>query len=202
MKNCTLRRVWVGVQSSPPLFYVCALVAILLVGPSRAKADNYDYYVFASPVTTTTLNGVTEGVTGSFTFDSSSDSLTAVSITLASGLSSPSPFDGTYTIPSVSLPAYCGSCQSFTVYSGGSTLDVYFDSALGVSPDNLEETQWYAAVSPYIGFDAATGYAEFSAVPEPGSVIQLMTVVAIVGFLIRRKLVVGVLSKRSPNPTA
>jgi hypothetical protein len=180
------------------LFYVFALMLLLLFGSSQAKADIYDYYVFASPVTTTTLNGVTEGVTGSFTFDATSDVATAVSITLTSGLASPSPFDGTYTNSSDS----CGSCYGIYGVSGGSSfLFVYFDDALGVSPDDLEETQFYGSV---IGFEtvAATGYAEFSAVPEPGSVIQLMTVVAMVGFLIRRKLVAGVLSKRSPNPTA
>lgn len=202
MKNCTLRRVWVGVQSSPPLFYVFALMLMLLFGSSRAKADIYDSYVFAnSPLTI--LNGLRENIAGSFTFDATTGNSTTVSITLSHGAS---PYDGTYTTSSdtCALP-----CTAIYGVLGGSTLDVFFAKPLGVSPDDLKETEWTnLSVSPYSGIDydpgtSPTGSAVFSsAVPEPGSVIQLMMVVAMVGFLTRRKLVVGVLSKRSPNPTA
>jgi hypothetical protein len=202
MKNCTLRRVWVGVQSSPPLFYVFALILLLLFGPSRAKADIYDSYVFTFPGTSTTYynpTAVTETITGSFTFDATTGDSTAVSITLSGGAS---PFDGTYINPSDTCALPCSAIYGL---SGASTLFVHFVNPLSGSPDPLQSTEWSSAsLAPYLGLDSSpTGSAVFSAaVPEPGSVIQLMTVVAMVGFLTRRKLVVGVLSKRSPNPTA
>lgn len=185
MKNCTsgfyraasvLRRVWAGQLSTP--FYVFSLILILLVGSSRAKAD-IDTYVFSSG-TSTNLNGDTEDITGGFTFDTTTDIATAVSITLTGA----SPYAGTY---SNSSDTCSNPCTAIFATSGVSTLFVHFDQGLGVSPDDLQSTEWSSSISPGFGSDGSpTGAAVFastSAVPEPSSVFLLVTMVAMLGLL-------------------
>lgn len=98
---------------------------------------------------------------------------------------------------------------SFAIEATGGTGDqliVEFSGELGVSPDPLLEVGWSSSPSNGVEDFAPLGGIEFApaaaAVPEPNSVILLVTLVGMVGFLTRRKLVVGGFSKRAPDPTA
>jgi hypothetical protein len=80
---------------------------------------------------------------------------------------------------------------------------------LGVSPDELQSVAWQnPALAPpnsQLSDPAPVGFVEFAptpAVPEPSSVILLVTLVAMVEFLTRRKLVMGGFSKKDPDPIA
>jgi hypothetical protein len=179
---------------------VVALGLILLLGPSGARADIIDTYVF-EPSSATVLAGLTEPITGSFTFDATTNVATAISITL-SGLP---PFGGTYLAASVS--AFGADFIGFgATNSAGDFLALTFQNQLGISPDPLVLDAIYVDNDLSAADQAPLGGIEFApaapAVPEPSSVILLVTLAAMVGFLTRRKLAGGWGAKRTTHPTA
>jgi len=179
---------------------VVAVGLILLSGPSRAMADIIDNYVFASGASTV-LGGDTLTISGSFTIDITTDVESQTAITLSGNAT----YAGTYT-----YPTYASGCLNcIEANDGNISLSLGFADLLGVSPDELQSVAWQnPALAPpnsQLSDPAPTGFVEFAptpAVPEPSSVILLVTLVAMVGFLTRRKLAVGGLSKRPPDPTA
>jgi hypothetical protein len=160
------------------------VAAFLRLGPHTNSSGWVfpDSYVF-SPGTTIDLDVETD-ITGSFTYDPSTFTVSAISITLSGG----SAYDGTYTNSS----APCGSCESINAELGAGILDVYFNDDLGGSPDGLEEVQWESLSPPSLAFGTSpTGGVEFastSPVPEPSSLFLLVPTVAVLGLLRRRKL--------------
>jgi hypothetical protein len=187
-----LRRV-LGVHASPPSYFL-GLILILLFGPSRASAD-ISAYVF-SPGTATFLGGEVEFISGSFTFDTATDTESGVSITLTG----PLPFSGTYTEPLLTT----FNAALVIANAPGEELDIYFADPLSVSPDPLSSVYWFTIpvteASATVIDPAPLGSAIF--VPEPWSVILLVAEVAMVGFLMRRKPWVCGLSKRTSDATA
>lgn len=160
----------------------------------EARAD-IENYVFSSDASTNLDGTATENITGGFTFNTTTGAVTALTITLANG---DAPFDGTYSNTSDTCTT---TCTSVFGTNGGSTLFVFFAQDLGASPDALKSTEWSSAsVSPYLGLDSSpTGsvvLATTSAVPEPSPIALLVTMVAMVGFLTRRKLARGYLRDR------
>ncbi len=179
------RCVWRAVQSSPaPYFFAL----ILLFASSRAQAD-VETYVFSSDASTNLDGTATENITGGFTFDTTTGAVTALTITLANGNAA---YDGTY---SNSLDTCTTTCTGVYGTNGGSNLFVFFAQDLGASPDALTSTEWVSSVSPYFGLDSSpTGSVALTssaAVPEPSPIALLVTMVAMVGFLTRRKLAGG-----------
>jgi hypothetical protein len=168
---------------------------ILFCGLQSAARADVDTYVFSSNASTNLDGTATENITGGFTFDTTTGAVTALTITLANG---DAPFDGTY---SNSLDTCTTTCTSVFGTNGGSTLFVFFAQDLGASPDALKSTEWSSAsVSPFLGLDSSpTGSVVFTttaAVPEPSPITLLVTMVAMVGFLTRRKLAGGYLRDR------
>jgi hypothetical protein len=195
-----LRRV-LGGANGTRLWSVVALVLFLLSSPSRARADIIDSYQF-EPLTSTVLSAQPETISGSFTFDATTNVATSISITL-SGLS---PFGGTYLAASVSN--FGSDFIGFgATNSAGDFLALTFQNELGVSPDPLVSDAIYVDnhvvtydLAPVGGIELAP--AAPAAAPEPSAVILLVTLVAMVGFLTRRKLAGGWEAKRTTHPTA
>jgi len=159
----------------------------------EARAD-IDTYVFSNNASTNLDGTATENITGGFTYNTTTGAVTALTITLANG---DAPFDGTY---SNALDTCTTTCTGVFGTNGGATLFVFFAQDLGASPDALQSTEWSAPVSPFLGLDSApTGsvvFATTSAVPEPSPIAILVAMVAMVGFLTRRKLAGGYLRDR------
>jgi hypothetical protein len=184
-----------------------------MFGPARASADIMDSYVF-EPGSLITFGsdtegnipaGVTELVSGSFTYDATTNTPTAITISLAG----PAPYSGTYTLDT-NATGGVATAQLTALLGPYEELDLAFADFLGNSPDALTSAL-YSYESPttfnnQARQEAIAGGVEFapaaSAVPEPSSVILLVTLVAIVGFLTRRKLAGGWGPKRTTHSTA
>jgi hypothetical protein len=145
-----------------------AVVAVLLAGlfTETARAAPISY-VFAAG-TTTDLGAGAETITGSFTFDASTDTETNVSITLT-GMA---PFADTYTDPLATPPS---SNEVFGFSPTLTGISIFFAMPLDVSPDPLMEVRFgnvkLAAVDP-----SPHGAAIFQpAIPEPASLSLLGT---------------------------
>ena len=178
-------------------YYVFALMLILVFGPSRVSADTINTYVFTANAAAN-LGGDIEMISGSFTYDSTDSEESGVSITLTGiGIES-----GNYTEPSMVIL----NQDLIIAYAAGSELGIMFANPLTGSPDPLAEVEWSVqptpAPGPVVFNDPAPVGAAVFATPEPSSIILLVTVVAMAGSLARRKLAVGGLSDRPPNPTA
>jgi hypothetical protein len=158
-----------------------------------------DSYVF-EPGTSLTFGSEAESVSGSFTYDATTNIVTVLTISLAG----PDPYSGTYTSdaegqPVAIISGFLGPYEE---------LLIGLANGLGSSPDAIIGAV-YEYESPtatqFTHADAVAGGVEFApaaAVPEPSSVILLVTLVAMVGFLTRRKLAGGWGARRTTHPTA
>jgi hypothetical protein len=174
-----------GVHTSG-FFCVSILVVVLLFScPSRASADIINAFVF-SPGASTLLGADFEAISGSFTFNSTTDTESGVSITLTGT----GPSAGVYTEP---LAKQIIGAMIITAFAPMAELEIDFSLPLATSPDPLTEVEW--TLVPGEGLPNGTpvtdlapvGFALFP-VPEPTSAVLLSTVVAIVGPVARRKL--------------
>jgi len=153
---------------------VAALLAGLVAGTARAAPISY---VFAAG-TTTDLGAGLETITGSFTFDASTNTETNVSITLT-GMA---PFADTYTDP-LALPPSSNEVFGFSPTLTG--ISIFFAMPLDVSPDPLMEVRFgnvkLAAVDP-----SPHGAAVFApAIAEPASLTVLSAALGIFPFIAR-----------------
>jgi hypothetical protein len=165
---------------------VVSLGLILLLGPSGASADIINNYVFA-PGASTVLGGDTLTISGSFTFDFTTLIESQLDITLSGNPT----YAGTYTVGS-----NLGDLAVVFADDGVRSLTIGFVENLDVSPNPLSFVAWQNPEPPIAQLsDAApVGFVEFAptpTVPEPNSVILLVTLVAMAGFLTRRKLAGG-----------
>lgn len=168
---------------------------ILFCGLQMEARADIDTYVFSGNASTNLDGTATENISGGFTFNTTTGLVTLLTITLANG---DAPFNGTYTN---SLDTCTTTCTGIDGTNGVATLFVHFDQDLGASPDALQSTEWSSAsVSPYFGLDSSpTGSAVLATaapVPEPSPIALLVTMVAMVGFLTRRKFTRGYLRDR------
>jgi hypothetical protein len=182
-----LRRV-LGGAFCAQTWSVAALGLILLLGPSRASADIINSYVFA-PGASTVLGGDTLAISGSFTFDITTTTESQVAITLSGNPT----YAGTYTEANLDV----GALAEVFADDGDLSLTMLFANVLDVSPVELQTVNWQnldtTPVAQLQGL-APTGFVEFApapAVPEPSSVVLLVTLVGMLGFLTRRKLAGG-----------
>jgi hypothetical protein len=155
---------------------LAALTAVCLATAAGAARASPMSYVFA-PGASTVLDGDTETITGSFTFDTTTNIQTAVSIVL----SGPAPYSGTYTSASAS-----NSASDF-VATGTPTLPFYpvifvdFADDLNVTYDPLTSVVWESATT----FTDSTAVTGAAVVPEPAGLALLGTALGL--FLLRSR---------------
>jgi hypothetical protein len=181
-----MRRLWGELLSQS--LYVFSLILILLFGSSRASADIMDTYVMSGA--SAVLDGDLFTITGTFTVDTTSEFESSV-ITLTG--TSTDAIAGTYA-GFESLGTILDDIYAYGTSPPSSNLsiDLYFASnPFGATPDRLIEVSWSQGtpISYEVDFNAI-GFAVLTAsTPEPSSVVPiLVTVIAMVGFLTRRKL--------------
>ena len=168
---------------TPRRFHVGPLVAILLFALPLARADNLTW-VF-TPDAATVLGGDIELISGSFTFDSTTDTETGVAVTLTG----PAPMAGTYTEPL--MEGFLG--DTISAYAPGLELDITFLNPLTAlnSPDPIGMVVWKVVpqtrVSTEFISSGSAGSAEI-VTPDPGSIALLATAIAMTGFVTPRRL--------------
>lgn len=161
-----------------------ALMLGVLVGGSRASADVVNTWVF-TPGASTILGGDIELISGSFTFNSATDTESGVSITLTGQ----GPFAGNYTEPL--MEGFVG--DTIVGFAPNLELSITFLDPLTAanSPDAIGMVVWTVVpetrASPPIRSTGSFGSAVI-VTPEPGSVGLLGVVV---GILMWRRLRVG-----------
>src|ERR1700679_2965119 len=191
MTPCALRMSSVasGLRSFGVGFF--ALTLVLLFGPSRASADTLDTYVFSGASAVLGISPETvalETITGGFTFDATTNVVTAVDITLTGN----SAYAGSFTASSLSDGGLAFNVLSPVVNAGGTAfINLTFASDFGASPDPLTGFNW-TSTSGGGGSGVPTNDLQgeiiitstsISAVPEPSSFILLLVpLIAIVGF--------------------
>jgi hypothetical protein len=209
MTPCALRMSSVASGLRPFAMVFFALTMILLFGSSRASADTLDTYVFSgasavlgvAPFETVAL----ETITGGFTFDTTTNKVSAVDITLTGN----SAYAGTFTASSLSDGGLPFDILNPVVNSGVTAfINLTFASDFGASPDALVGFNWISTsggggsgvpTNDLQGEIVITGTTT-TTVPEPSSgILLLVPLVATVGFLTRRDRAVA---KRIPQPTA
>jgi hypothetical protein len=152
---------------------VVAAACLATAPGARATPLNYVFTSNASVV----LAGDTEAITGFFTFDTTTDIQTAVSIVL----SGPAPYSGTYTSASAS-----NSASDF-VAAGTPTLPFFpvifvdFADDLNVTFDPLTSVVWETATT----FTDSTAVTGAAVVPEPASLALLGVAVGLFLFIPR-----------------
>jgi hypothetical protein len=162
-----------------PMRYEIALAAGLLllaagITPAHAIPMVYEF----SSDATITFAGDLEAVSGDFTYDPSTTSISAASITLTGD----TPYAGLYDSPIES------DARGIFVRSGDPTvrLEVIFDGTLGLGADGLFNAFWFTGTSPSVD---ANGHVAGTAapIPEPGSLVLLGSALFGLGSLRRRK---------------
>jgi hypothetical protein len=141
------------------------------------------------------LGGDTLAISGSFTFDFTTTIESQVAITLSGNPT----YAGTYTATNLAL----GALAEVFADDGDLSLTILFANVLDLSPVELQTVDWQGSgpIPPQLQGQDLTGFVEFAptpAVPEPNSVILLVTLVAMAGFLTRRKLAGGWVIQKNP----
>jgi len=163
-------------MKSKLLSAVLALAAASVTAPTLCRATPLDYTVSG----TTVLNGNTETITGSFTFDAATNTESNVSITLSGGAA---PFDGTYNQTAAAITV---ANEIIAPFGPAEKVDLFFTNTLNISPDTLLEVRYLIGNFGIVTDFSPTGSATFAAVPEPASLVLFGT--ALVGFgVIRRR---------------
>jgi hypothetical protein len=203
MTPCALRMSSVASGLRPFGMVFFALTLILLFASSRASADTVDTYVFsgASAVLGVAPETVAlETITGGFTFDATTNEVSAVDITLTGN----SAYAGSFTASSLSDGGLPFDVLNPVVNAGVTAfINLTFASDFGASPDPLVGFNWVSTsggggsgvpTSDLEGEIVISGTST-SAVPEPSSfILILVPLVATVGFLKRRDRAVARLS--------
>ena len=157
------------------LLTLAVMTAVCLATAPGARATPLNY-VFTSNASVV-LAGDTEAISGSFTFDTTTDIQTAVSIVL----SGPAPYSGTYTSASASNNA------SDFVAAGTPTLPFFpvifvdFADDLNVTFDPLTSVVWETATT----FTDSTAVTGAAVVLEPASLALLGVAVGLFLFISR-----------------
>jgi hypothetical protein len=176
--------------------FALTLTLIFLFGSARASADTVDTYVFsgASAVLGVSPEPVgLETITGGFTFDATTNVVSAVDITLTGN----SAYAGTFTAASLSDGGLPFDFLNPAVNAGATAfINLTFASDFGASPDALVGFNWISTgggggsgvpTNDLKGKIVISSTTTTSGVPEPSSVVLLlMPLVAIAGFLTRR----------------
>jgi hypothetical protein len=202
-----------GVMFSSHPFYVFALMLILLMAPAPAAASIVELDVSGTftPATpplfggTCSSSGCTIG--GDIVINNTLDVVTSADVT-ASGFG---PAMGPFTIFAAVADGFGTQTVIQLSDAADQTLDFVFNAPVQGSlagytggPLNTGSEIYGAEYSPaplwFLTSGSLTAVPP-ATVPEPSSVVLLVPLVAIVGFLTRRKLA-RELAKRTPQPTA
>jgi len=154
-----------------------AAIAVLF-GPARPASATPITYTFSNA--SAVFGGVTETITGGFTFDIATGYESDVFITLTgqSGVS-------TYT---ETLMGYVGNTNEISAAGVNGALTIYFAGPLSSATDNLQLVgQGATAFGPVSSFASSPAGSVTSAVPEPSAVMLLSAGLLGLGLLRRNR---------------
>ena len=141
---------------------LAVVTAAWLAAPAISRADVIHDYVFQDA--STVLMNTPETITGSFTFNVTTDVETSVQVTLTGN----PPYAATYTqIAAMNINGF-----NVVAFNGSTEIDITFNSLLEVSPDPLFSVQYFPMGGFAVRDLSPTGevvFASVTATPEPAS---------------------------------
>jgi hypothetical protein len=164
-----------------------SLAAMLWLATAPGALATPFTYTFTSGASIV-LGGHTEAIAGSFTFDTTTATESAVSVTLSGA----SPYAGTYTSASTVVPQFAPTITALDSLSD--LLELFFADPLQYSPDPLILVFWASFDEARMGrgetgtspIGAAVSPTAPAPVPEPASLALLATTLGIFVLLRRR----------------